>query len=145
MAEKKQQAEIMLQNRLDRLEFFSSNDRLAHCLLDSFCENINQDGESREKIKKRINHLKSVFPNAYTFIIADSHGHLIRELSDQVSYAYLYRMAFNLLKSLKASSQKNDGNFALRDFETQINRLRPLLGALIRSQDLRFGNYYCPQ
>lgn len=137
VAEKKQQAEIMLQNRLDRLEFFSSNDRLAHCLLDSFCENINQDGESREKIKKRINHLKSVFPNAFTFIIADSHGHLIRELSDQVSYAYLYRMAFNLLKSLKASSQKNDGNVALRDFETQINRLRPLLGALIRSRDLK--------
>jgi HAMP domain-containing protein len=130
--EKQQQ----LINALDELEFFSANDRFAHFLLSNLCRSGSGNKYSQIELKKRISRLKKLFPNSFSFVVADLKGKIIREISDESSYLYLYKKAFNLVTSLLKNIDSESPMKAVENLETTISRLRPLLGEILRTQDL---------
>jgi len=125
-----------LNDALDKLEFFSANDRFAHFLLSSLCRDKLGRRYSQAELKNRISRLKRLFPNSFSFVVADLKGNILRKMSDETAYLYLYKKAFNLVTSLIKNIDSESPIKAAEDLETIISRLRPLLGEILRTQDL---------
>lgn len=125
-----------LENRLDQLEFFSSNDRFAHFLLTSLCKDSDGSEKNLCSLSADIARLKKRFANAFTFVVADRQGKIIPKLSDEKNYAYLYRQAFLLIAECEKAVQQNFQPESLDNIDVRITRLRPVLGDLLRQTDL---------
>ncbi len=133
---RKQQAEQKKQELLDQLEFFSENDRFAHFILRSLCSELDNATDPQNKLKSEIRKLKNSFPGAFTFIVADKAGNLLPTISDETSYSYMYRQAVELLSNVSDAFKRNKEYAAIPDFSTRFNRLKPLLGDLIKPDHL---------
>lgn len=138
MANESQKKQQKLVSALDELEFFSANPRFAHHLLTHLCRSSEGEKLSRKHLRRKISRIKQLFPDSFTFVVADPAGKLIKELSDESGYLYLYRKAFNLIRNLQKNIDKESPVKAIEDLDTTITRLRPLLGELLRGQDLFF-------
>lgn len=125
-----------LESVLDELEFFSANDRFAHFLLSSLCEDAKKQQVSLKELKTRIVRLKSLFPDSFSFVVSSFSGQINKELSDEKDFVYLYRKTFTLINDLTENLDQESPVKAINDLETTLNRLRPLLGDILRAQDL---------
>lgn len=125
-----------LTEALDKLELFSANDRFAHFLLSSLCRDNKTQQYSLSQLKPRIAALKKRFPDSFSLVVANSAGEPIDELSDEKGYRYLYKKAFSLIGELAENSSQDSAINAVDNLEVALKRLRPLLGELLREQDL---------
>lgn len=125
-----------LESVLDELEFFSANDRFAHFLLSSLCKDKTNQQVSLNELKAKIARLKQLFPGSFSFVVANFSGKIIKDLSDEKDYAYLYRKTFTLINDLAGNLDQESPVKAINDLEATLNRLRPLLGDVLRAQDL---------
>ncbi|PKL44611.1 MAG: hypothetical protein CVV41_04405 [Candidatus Riflebacteria bacterium HGW-Riflebacteria-1] len=135
-AARKQQADQKLQEMLDQLEFFSENDRFAHFLLHSLCSESNEAGNNAQKLHAGIKKLKAGFPDSFTFVVADQQGNLLPDLSDERNFSYLFRQAFKLIDEVRASFAQGNAAATVPEFDSRISRLRPLLGQILRAEDV---------
>lgn len=134
--EQEEFARQKLADRLDQLEFFSANDRFAHFLLHSVCQRPNGEPKSKPELERNIARLKEQFPGAFTFVVADRSGKLIKGLSDESGFSYLYRQAFSLIADAKTANVKQQSSSIIKDIDARLTRLRPLLGEFIKIDDL---------
>ncbi|PKL44173.1 MAG: hypothetical protein CVV41_05920 [Candidatus Riflebacteria bacterium HGW-Riflebacteria-1] len=121
-----------LEKNLDELSLFSSNDRFAHFLLNSVCKTASGTKRDIREAQQQIKKLHRAYPGHFIFMISDLKGRLNEELSEEKGFAYLYRQAFSLLEELEASQNAA----AINDMEARLRRLRPLLGDMLRENDL---------
>jgi hypothetical protein len=128
------QKRAVLEKKLDQLEFFSSNDRFAHFLLHRLCKTENSEKADISRLKDRINQLKKLYPECFKFVVCNSKGEIVTELSDIVAYRYLYRKTFELIELFEKNlnSQKLQSNWVRK----QLKRLRPLLGKMLHQKDI---------
>lgn len=136
LVERAAQKRRILSESLDQLAIFSRNDRFAHYLLRSLC--FNPDGELKElnTLPDALARLKKMFPGSFSFVVADKNGKIQPELSDEKSFAYLYRQAFNLIKDLEKAGKSQQSLSDIAGLEQKLSRLRPLLGEQLRQEDL---------
>lgn len=126
----------ILEERLDELEFFASNDRFAHFLLYSLCRNDDDSPRSIDLLADRIARLKSMYPGAFRFVVGDAKGNIITRYSDEKGFTYLYRQAFALISDLENCHQKGLDVSTINNIDAIMTRLRPLLGNVIRQDEL---------
>lgn len=129
-----QQRKNFLHERLNELAAFSKNDRFAHYLLYHCCKNPDGTPKSTPEMLNATQELKRMFPEAFSFVIADKEGKVQRQISDEKSFLYLYQKAFALISELEAHN-KNPKS-PVPDLEAKLKRLRPFLGPLLREEDL---------
>ena len=135
-SEQKQQADQKLQELLDQLEFFSENDRFAHFLLHSLCSQSSAAGKNPKKLLAGIKNLKTRFPDSFTFVVADQQGNLLPDLSDEKTFSYLFRQAFKLIGEVRTSFAQGNAAATIREIDSRISRLKPLLGNMLRAEDM---------
>jgi len=117
---------------LDQMTAYTNNDIFAHRLLFSVCHDSNNAKRRLKELTPLLKRVKTLYPETFTFIVADKSGKLLEEFSDETRFSYLYRQAFSFLfefEQAKPSIQNEDT-------ETRLKRLRNLLGDLMRPQDI---------
>jgi len=125
-----------LEERLDRLEFFVQNEQFAHFLLYGLCKTAAGEPETFAGLKHKLARLKARFPGAFSFVIADSNGQPLENYSDLSGFNYLFRQTFQLTADLERATAEGAGLEAVAGLETRLSRLKPLLGNLLRPEDL---------
>ena len=125
-----------LEERLDRLEFFVQNEQFAHFLLWGLCRTPSGEPQSFARIRPKLARLKAMFPGAFSFVIADAGGQPLESYSDLSGFNYLFRQTFQLTADLERASIEGSGYESVPALETRLNRLKPLLGALLRPEDM---------
>lgn len=123
---------VALEAKLDKLSFFSHNNRFAHHLLYSLCNDYSGKKGQLAGLKKRLEKVKALYPHDFSFVVADLNGGVIPGFSDEKGFLYLYRQAFSLIADLEKCSDIA----AVSDIEARLRRVRPLLGDLLREEDL---------
>lgn len=136
VARQSSKARHELESRLDQLEFFASGDQFAHSLLFMLCRNDAGDLQNLSALQPALNRLRKKFPGAFSFVVADHSGRVIGNLSDLGGFNYFYRQAFSLIGDASDAAARNLDSGAVNDLEVRLNRLRPFLGDLFRSEDL---------
>lgn len=121
-----------IEKQLDQMALYANNDIFAHRLLFRLCHKNSTQKRSLNEIRPLIKRLKKSFPQTFTFIVADSSGNLMEELSDENKFSYLYRQAFSFLFEF----EKTAATLPKDDIDSRLQRLRPLLGDLLRPQDI---------
>lgn len=134
--ERKQRADQKLQDLLDQMEFFSANDRFAHYLLHSLCLKAGNAADDAATLLAGIRLLKARFPDSFTFVVADHDGRLVPGISDQKEFAYLFRQTFRLIGEIRDASLRGNAGEIMREINTRLERLKPLLGVMLKADDL---------
>lgn len=136
VADRHEKLSSRLEERLDRLEFFVQNEQFAHFLLSGLCKTSTGEPQAFASVRSKLARLKAMFPGAFSFVIADASGRPLENHSDLSGFNYLFRQAFQLTAELEKASIEGLGHEAILDLETRLKRLKPLLGTLLRPEDL---------
>ncbi len=121
-----------MQTRLDELQFFAGEGRFAHFILSSLCKNPSGELIELKTARLRMNMLEKKYPGNFSFVVADKGGKILEELSTFKGYRYLFRQFFSFVSLLARTVAIND----ITDLEMRLRRLRPLVGNLLRAEDL---------
>jgi len=136
VADRHEKLNERLEERLDRLEFFVQNEQFAHFILSGLCRTPAGEPQTFARIRPKLARLKAMFPGAFSFVIADAEGQPLQNYSDLSGFNYLFRQTFQLTADLEKAAAEGLGHESVHELESRLSRLKPLLGSLLRPEDL---------
>lgn len=128
----RQQKLDQMHNRLEYMEKYSSNSRYLHFLLIKISEQAQAAADPVSLMQANIRNLQQQYPGDIEFVVWDSRGKVIKELTDQKSFSYilskLYEVLLEVSEALSADSQANISE--LKSVARNLNLVRQFLGRI---------------
>lgn len=125
--------EQKLEQALDFIESCSDDSHFAHMLFSKAFNTANNSPTPVKQLSQQISRLKTKFPGIFLFIAWDKKGAVLKDLTDEKSYAYMLRETYKLLSEIdqhcKAYVPANFQTIPL--LEKRLKILRHYLGRLI--------------
>lgn len=125
--------EQRLGQALDLIESCSDDGHFAHMLLNNAFAIVNSSPTPVKQMSQQINRLKTRFPATFLFIAWDKNGTILKDLTDEKSYAYILRETFKLLSEIDQHCKTFiPANLqSIPSLERRLKILRHYLGRLI--------------
>ncbi len=87
-----------MHDSLDNLSNYHDDDRFFHGLLQTNFNSVDQAVEPRREIEKKISLLKNRFPGMLQFVVLDSDGKIMPQLSDEKRFQYVFKALHQILR-----------------------------------------------
>lgn len=82
---------------LDQLSKYHSDDRFFHGMLQTAFRVADRKADPIAACRHRINSYKNLFPGMFKFVVYDSAGRVVAELSDERRFQYVFRAMYQVL------------------------------------------------
>ncbi len=130
---------VEMDNTLEFLEKYSNNKRYFHYLLTKISEYAQDCPDPKSYLERNIKNLKEKYPDNIQFIVWDSNGKVMNELSDRASYSYILNKVFVVLKDV-SGAVKNDSSVKISNIDSVKNNNKILyrfFGKIFLSENLK--------
>ncbi len=128
-----------MNSRLDCLNKYSSNKRYFHFLLSKISHYAQKVENPISYLELNINNLKKNYPNKIQFIVWDSDGKIINQLSDRINLSYVLKKLYQSLKEV-TSKVSLDYSFRISNLDSiknNYNIFRTFFGKVYISENLK--------
>ncbi|MBQ3644703.1 MAG: SpoIIE family protein phosphatase [Candidatus Riflebacteria bacterium] len=128
-----------MNSRLDCLNKYSSNKRYFHFLLSKISHYAQKVENPINYLELNINNLKKNYPNKIQFIVWDSDGKIINQLSDRINVSYVLKKLYQSLKEV-TSKVSLDYSFRISNLDSiknNYNIFRTFFGQVYISENLK--------
>ena len=128
---------------LEYLNKYSNNKKYFHYLLTKYSEYAQISDNPLESLKKNINNLKAKYPNKFQFIVWDSNGKVVKELSDKTGFNYVISKLYEVLNDV-TNSVRIDPTLRISEIKSvkkNINLLHSFFGRIFIAENLKYPIY----
>lgn len=135
----RQQKLEQMRYALEQLERVSDNSRYLHLILQKTFTAAQDSSSSKDFLARSLANLRKQYPNEFEFIVWDSKGGIIRELTDQQSFRYIISKLYEVLKEAAGVLSLNDQAIVndLPQLTKNLNLIRQFLGRIFIPDTLR--------
>lgn len=127
-----------MSDSLDQLSKYHSDDRFFHGMLQAAFRSADREADPIAACRQRINTYKSRFPDMFRFVVYDSAGRVISDLSDEKRFQYVFRAMYQVVSSVREHVSKVIIPYPerLEEVRSRIVLLRGFFGQFLMEKHL---------
>lgn len=125
--------DAMLESTLDNLEKFSDDRHFIHLLLDHAFTSANRQQAPEKALKQNLARLKKRYAGIFFFVVWNAEGKIIKEMTDEKSFAYILRETYRLINDLSNNCRQYYPGMPekITDFARRLKMVRHYIGQII--------------